>query len=128
MISTSRDLCFVAMLLLAGWASPVWAQGINMGVWDLRLPGKPGCPGITFQIARTNNMLGGAAWTGGREIDDMPKISKVQGQVGDDGNFTFTLTPLEAGAPQGAVSGHSELATAEVITSNYQRGDVTMGR
>jgi len=109
-----RAFSLGASLLVAAGTGAAFAQGANMGAWEIRRPDKPGCPGFTLQIARTNNALAGSAWSGGTQVGETPKLSRVMGTVGADGKFSLKITPLEAGAPQGELTGQGNVNTGYI--------------
>jgi hypothetical protein len=104
-----RTFSLAASLIVAGGTGVVFAQGANMGAWDIRRPDKPGCPGFTIQIARTGNQLAGSAWSGGTEVGEEPKLSKVRGTIDGGGNYNLTITPVDPGAPQGKITGQANV-------------------
>src|SRR5689334_14321572 len=111
MVRALRTFSLAASLIVAGGTGIVFAQGVNMGSWDIRRPDKPGCPGFVLQVARTGNVLSGSAWSGGAQVGEMPKLSRVMGKINDDGNFNLKITPLEPGAPQGEATGQGNVNT-----------------
>src|SRR5215218_3164490 len=109
-----RAFSLAASLLVASGTGAAFAQGANMGAWDIRRPDKPGCPGFTLQIARTGNVLAGSAWSGGTQVGEMPKISKVAGTIDGGGNYNLTITPVDTGAPQGKITGQANVNTGYI--------------
>lgn len=101
-MTVHKNLIPAVVTLASALALSACAGGNSGYVVDgyANFPSKSGCPGFSVHFARTGNQLTGTAMR-----DGIDKISTLSGSVDALNRFQASLTPVDAGAPVGKISG-----------------------
>ncbi|MGE4049297.1 MAG: hypothetical protein AB7F35_30970 [Acetobacteraceae bacterium] len=104
-------IVLAATVSVACSAGVALAQGGGAGSWVFHSPAKGNCPALDTYIARDGANLSGTVTTEGAQ-----KVSRISGKLDSSNKFKMDVTPIDAGAPKGTITGSVE-PTAGVLTA-----------